>query len=147
VVDRESQEITVQAAPDMIWSVVTDFESYPEWASEVKDVEVRETDDQGRGKVVRFHVDARVMDVEYVLSYEYPEDGRHLTWSLVESDKLRQLDGEYVLDPHDDGRTTVRYSLTLDLAVPVPGFLRNRAAKQILETSLGSLKRRAEGGA
>jgi len=43
-----------------------------------------------------------------------------------------------------DGRTLVRYDLEIDLAVPLPGFIKRRAEVRILKT-VRELKVRAEG--
>lgn len=139
--ERESSETVIQAPPDAIMAIITDFEAYPEWAENIQDVEIRATDDQGRATKVWYHVDARVMEIEYTLAYEYHDE--RLTWTLDEGDQIRALDGEYLLTPEGDA-TRVRYTVEIDPAFPVPGFLKKRAAKQILETGLGDLKRRAE---
>lgn len=140
--ERASEERLIDAPADRIMDVIIDYESYPEWADNIREVEVRETDDQGRGTEVWYRVDARVMEISYSLAYQYPDDHR-LTWTLLEADQLNALDGEYLLEPVEDG-TRVRYTLEVDLAIPVPGFLKKRAAKQIMETSLGELKHRVE---
>ncbi len=140
--ERASDDILVNAPPDLIMGIITDYESYPQWSSNIKDVEVRQSDGQGRATQVWYHVDARVMDVNYTLAYEYPDEHR-LTWSLVEGEQLRQLDGEYLLSPEGDA-TRVHYSLEVDTTLPLPGFLKKRAQKQIMETGLDELKRRAE---
>lgn len=140
--DRASDDIEVHAPPDTIMGVIIDYESYPEWASNVRDVEIRESDEQGRGKHVWYHVDAKVAEVEYVLDYTYHDEHR-LTWSLLEAEQLRELSGEYRLEPLDDA-VRVHYWLEVDLVIPVPGFMKKRATKMILETSLNELKRRAE---
>lgn len=141
--ERASEDTLIDASPETVMEIITDFESYPEWVDNMKDVEVRDTDEQGRATAVWYHVDARVMDVEYVLGYEYHGDDR-LTWSLQEGDQIRQLDGEYQLEEEGEGSTRVRYSLEVDVAFPVPGFMKKRATKVIMETGLGELKRRAE---
>ncbi|MBW3562043.1 MAG: SRPBCC family protein [Actinobacteria bacterium] len=140
--ERASEERLIDAPADRIMEVIVDYESYPDWADNIREVEVRQTDDEGRGTVVWYRVDARVMEITYSLAYEYPNEHR-LTWTLHEADQLNALDGEYLLEPVDDG-TRVQYTLEVDLAIPVPGFLKKRAAKQIMETSLGELKNRVE---
>lgn len=140
--ESASQERLIDAPPDVIMDVIVDYESYPEWAENIREVEIRETDADGRATEVWYRVDARVMEISYALAYTYHDDHR-LTWTLVEADQLNALDGEYLLQP-ENGATRVRYSLEVDLAIPVPGFLKKRAAKQIMETSLGELKRRVE---
>lgn len=139
--ERVRDEIVVEAPPDRVMEVITDFETYPEWAENIRDVEIREVDPQGRASKVWYYVDARVVDVTYVLTYAY-EDHR-LTWWLDESDQITQLDGEYLLSG-EDGRTRVRYTLEIEIAFPVPTFLKQRAAKMVLETGLRELKRRVE---
>ncbi len=139
--EKASDETVVQAPAATIMDIIIDYERYPEWAANIEQVEIRATDDQGRGTRVWYQVDVKVMELEYVLGYEYDEN--RVTWHLVEADQLKQLNGEYMLT-EEDGSTRVHYTLEVDLAVPLPGFLKERAAKQILETGLGDLKRRAE---
>ncbi len=139
--EKASDETVVQAPAETVMHVITDYERYPEWAGNVKDAEIRATDDQGRGTRVWFHIDVKVTEIEYVLGYEYGEN--RVSWHLEEGEQLNQLNGEYVLT-EEDGSTRVRYSLEVDIDFPMPGFLKQRAANQILETGLGELKRRAE---
>ena len=139
--ERASNEITVAASPDVIMDVITDIESYPQWADGVKKVEVVDRDADGRPASAKFVVDAKVFDAHYTLAYTYGDD--RVSWRLVEGDKITQLDGEYVLTPEGD-ETTLRYSIEVALNIPLPGFLRKRGAKQILDTGLNGVKRRAE---
>ena len=46
-------------------------------------------------------------------------------------------------EPTDDGGTLVRYDLEIDLAIPLPGFVKRRAEVRILNT-VRELKVRAE---
>ena len=62
----------------------------------------------------------------------------------MESTKLRSLDGQYVIEADDEG-TMVTYSLTVDVAVPLPGMLRRKAEKSIVSTALTGLRRRVQG--
>jgi uncharacterized protein YndB with AHSA1/START domain len=46
---EQATQTTIIAAPlDTVWSIATDIERYPEWAKDVKEVAIRERDDQGR---------------------------------------------------------------------------------------------------
>ena len=140
----ESKSITINAPPEQIYGVIIDMESYPEWADGVKRAEVLESDDQGRPLRVEFTVDARVMEVTYVLSYEHDQPQR-LSWELVEGDQINKLDGEYALNG-GGGPTEVTYTLEVDVDLPLPGFMKKRAAKVIMETGLKGLKQRVESG-
>lgn len=141
--ERVEDRITVQAPADDVWNVITDLEAYPEWADGMQATEVLTTDEQGWPLTARFRVDAKVAEVTYVLRYRYEGDDVH--WVLEEGEMLSQLDGSYVLTRVDDATTEVRYRLEVDLDLPLPGFLKKRAAKQIMETGLRTLKERAEG--
>jgi hypothetical protein len=44
-----------------------------------------------------------------------------------------------------DGRTTVTYTLAVELSIPMIGLLRRKAEKIIIDTALKELKRRVEG--
>lgn len=142
--ERVSDETVVAAPAETVWEVITDLEAYPEWADGVEEVEVLDADVQGRPTSARFVVDARIMTVRYTLAYSYGED--NMSWHLTEAEQLSQLDGEYRVTP-DGEASRVRYVLDVDVAIPVPAFVKRRAAKQILETGLLGLKRRAEAGA
>lgn len=140
--ERVSDSVTIRATPDEILEVVLDLEAYPDWAEGMKDVQVTERDEQGRPVLARFVVDARVAEIDYVLRYDH--SGEHLTWKLERGDVVRQLDGEYRVTQRD-GVSDVVYSLEVDVTLPVPGFLKKRAARVILDTSLRGLRERVEG--
>lgn len=138
---RASDTVTIAAPADVVMAVITDIEAYPEWADGMKKAEVLETDEQGRPVRAAFEVDAKVAEVDYELTYTHGDD--RLDWTLTRGDVLTQLDGSYVLSDRG-GATEVVYSLEADIAIPIPGFMKKRAAKQILDTGLKGLKSRAE---
>jgi hypothetical protein len=58
---------------------------------------------------------------------------------------VKDIQGEYMLEDAD-GKTQVTYRLAVDLAIPVPGFMRKKGARRLVETALLGLKRRVEEG-
>lgn len=139
--ERVSDRTTVEAPVAVVHRVITDLAAYPQWADNVLEVEILSTDDDGRPDKARFRVDARISEVTYTLGYVY--DGDDVSWSLLEGETVSQLDGRYELT--DQGGTTgVVYHLEADVDIPLPGFLKKRAARQILEQGLAGLKARAE---
>jgi ribosome-associated toxin RatA of RatAB toxin-antitoxin module len=139
--ERVSDETTVGASMDTVWNVITDLDAYPQWAEGVLEAEVLTTDAEGHPETARFRVDARVAEVTYTLRYTY--DDYDVRWTLTEGETISQLDGAYELSETDAG-THVRYSLEADVDLPLPGFLKKRAARQILDQGLRGLKSRAE---
>jgi hypothetical protein len=82
----------------------------------------------------------------YLLGYDYGDEPRRLAWRLLEGDITRKLDGSYDFRPvvGDDGATDCDYELTVELVVPLPGFVKRRAEARIMQTALRDLKARVE---
>jgi uncharacterized membrane protein len=140
--DSVSDNIDVKATTDEIFAVATDFEAYPEWNANIKKVEVKETDDEGRATKVWMEVDAKVKTVSYTLAYDYSEAPEAFSWSLVDGD-VKALSGAYRFDEFDDV-TEVQYETAIDPGFPVPGLLKRQAEKQIVKGALQDLKKRVE---
>lgn len=140
--DRVSDSIDVKASTEDIFEVAIDFERYPEWNPQIKAVEVRERDDEGRAVEVWYEVDARIKVVKYVLGYDYSDAPESFSWDLIEGD-VKALSGSYSFDEFDDV-TEVTYEMTIDPGFPVPGFLKRQAEKQIVRGALEDLKKRVE---
>ena len=141
--ETASQTITIDAAQDRVWSIAVDFEQYPQWAKDVKDVIVRARDDQGRPVEVEFRTSALGRSTHYTLSYDYAQAPAVLAWHMLRGDIMRTIDGAYHFSATSDGGTEVRYDLIIDLVVPLPGFVKRRAEVRILNT-VRELKVRAE---
>lgn len=141
--EEAHEHISVAATPAKCWGVAVDFEHYPDWAKDVKHVEVLDRDEQGRGSRVEFRVAGLGRSIHYVLEYDYSEHPAAFSWKLLEGDVVRRLDGRYGFEPEGDG-TRVTYDLAIEVAIPLPGIIRRRAAGMIMGTALRELKKEAE---
>jgi ribosome-associated toxin RatA of RatAB toxin-antitoxin module len=141
--EQASQTTTIAASPERVWAIAADVERYPDWAKDVKDVVVRARDGEGRPTEVEFRASALGRSTHYTLGYDYSEAPSVLAWSLIRGDIMRTIDGAYHFSPTPDGGTEVRYDLTIELVVPLPGFVKRRAEVRILNT-VRELKARAE---
>ncbi len=139
--ERVADETTIDAPIDAVWNVIADVEAYPEWTDGVQETTVLSTTEEGYPLQAHFRVDAKVSEVSYTIEYVYED--YDVRWHLVEGEMLSQLDGAYELREDGDG-THVRYSLEVDIDLPVPGFMKKRAARTILEQGLEGLRVRAE---
>ena len=142
--DEATQQTHIDAPPDQCFAVAIDFDRYPEWAADIKSVEVVERDDQGRAARVRFRAGALGQSTRYTLRYDYSGAPRVLAWVQVEGDLTRKLDGEYVFESDGKGGTNMTYHLTVELKVPLVSFIKRRAEARILSAALRDLKARAE---
>ena len=123
-------------------AVIADFAAYPQWASGVRAAEVVEQED-GRASRVRFTLDAGPVKDTYVLGYDWDGDAA-VRWHLAETGSVvSAMDGGYLLaDTGGDTETT--YELSVDVRIPMPGLLKRRAEKTIIDTALKGLKNRVE---
>lgn len=141
--DTASLSMTIDAPPERVWALATDFERYPAWARDVKEAVVRSTDEEGRATEVEFRASALGRSTHYTLTYDYSEAPKALSWRIVRGDIMRTIDGAYRFSANDAGGTEVTYDLSIELVVPLPGFVKRRAEVRILNT-LKELKERAE---
>ena len=149
LVDHATQRTTIMASPQRCFDVATDFEKYPVWARDVKEATVLARDDEGRAVDVEFRVSAMGRSTSYTLRYFYGGDPLRLAWRLQRGDATSRLDGEYEFTavPGGDDITEVAYQLSVELAVPLPGFVKRRAESRIMHTALDELKAYVEAGA
>ncbi|HET8767964.1 MAG TPA: SRPBCC family protein, partial [Pedococcus sp.] len=146
--EHTSSSITIEAAPADVMGVIADFESYPEWATEVKDVRVLTEEGDGWADQVRFTLDAGAIKDTYVLDYEWDvtRNGTGVvSWGLVEASVLKTMNGSYTLAAKGAAGTTVTYRLAVDVKIPMLGMLKRKAEKVIIDTALKELKKRVEG--
>ncbi len=136
----------VAADTEACFLVVTKLADYPEWTHGVTTVEILSHDDAGRPDRAEFRAEAMGRSTRYTLDYDYSDAPRSVRWSLVDGDLTRRLDGSYTFepDPEAPGSTRVTYELTIDLMVPLPGFVKRRAETKIMEAALREFKRKVE---
>ena len=73
----------------------------------------------------------------YALRYNYGSNPLRVSWRLMRGDLMTRLDGEYEFAaiPDDPNSTQVTYYLSVDLVVPLPGFVKRRAEARIMHTA------------
>lgn len=135
------QSIEVDASPGQIFAVAADIASYPDWANGVRQVDVLETDDEGRPLRAAFVLEGFVKEISYelVYTYDYPNQ---ISWSADPSPDIEMLEGSYTFTEISDGVTDVVYSFTVAPRFKVPGFVLRQAEKQIVTTALRGLRKR-----
>jgi Polyketide cyclase / dehydrase and lipid transport len=135
----DTREVVIEATPDEIMDVLLDLESLTEWSSVHKKIEILERDEDGHPSKSRQTVKIVGVSDEQVLDYFVRDDG--VGWTLDTSKQQRAQEGRYTLTPEGDS-TRVRFELTVDLTVPVPGFLVKRGAKGLMDTATEGLRKR-----
>lgn len=162
---RESRKTEIDAPIDVVYVVITDFEKYPEWASSLQKVVVHDSAHPGiepgldsstpgyhsaLPSEVEFFGGAIGFRARYKLRYEF-DPPTEVRWCLVDGEvrgvlfklSISSLEGSYVFEPTENGKTLATYTLRVALPAPL-GPLRRKAEEIVMETGLKDLKRRAE---
>ncbi len=142
--DRTTSSVSIGADRQQVMAVIADFAAYPQWASAVRSAEVVSRDADGRPSRVRFSLDAGMIKDSYVLGYDWDGDSG-VRWDLAEPGSvISAMSGSYAL-VKQPASTEVTYELSVDIRMPLPGMLKRRAEKVIIDTALKGLKSRVEG--
>jgi ribosome-associated toxin RatA of RatAB toxin-antitoxin module len=145
--DKATERMVMRATPERLYETVLDFERYPEWAADIKQVKVIERDEEGRGTLVSWRAAAFGRSTSYTLRYDYADAPRTIAWVLDHADITSQLDGAYRFEAGQEADTTaVTYDLEVQMKIPLPGFVKRRAEQRIISTALKELRARVEGG-
>jgi ribosome-associated toxin RatA of RatAB toxin-antitoxin module len=145
--DTSTQSIVIDAPPDRVAAVIADFARYPEWVEAITSTDILEEYEDGFASQVRFTIDAGPLVDEYTLQYEYAEDLSRIEWQLVAPSKMqREQVGSYDIAASGAGASTVTYTLSVELSIPMLGMFKRKAEKRIMDTALRELKRRVESG-
>ncbi len=141
--EKATKVIVIGAPVQACFDVAIQFERYPEWARDIKEVSILSRDEDGRAKRVRFRTAGFGRSTSYELEYDYTRAPNVLAWVEVEGDLTSKLDGAYEFAPHPEG-TEVTYHLEAELKFPIPGFIKRRAEGRIMHIALRELKARVE---
>ena len=143
--DHATQRTIINASPQQCFDVVTDFERYPEWASDIKSASIVARDEEGRGGDVQFRAAAMGRSTTYTLRYYYGSNPLRVAWRQIEGDITSKIEGEYEFNPVEEGtKAEVVYHLAADLAILIPGFVKRRAESRIVRAALEDLSSRVE---
>lgn len=134
----ESREVVIEATPEEILDVIADVESAPEWSSQHQGAEILDTDDNGRPGRVKLKLKTMGISDEQVVQYSWGDNTAG--WTLVSSSQLKAQDATYTLTP-DGAKTRVKFEITVDPAVPIPGFVLKRAMKGGIESATDGLRK------
>jgi ribosome-associated toxin RatA of RatAB toxin-antitoxin module len=135
----ECRSAEIDATPQACFDALTAYERLPEWQGAVREARVLERDDQGRGTVVEYEVDALVKTVRYRLRQIYDEPGR-LGSEYLGGD-FRDFAGEWRFEPLPGGRTRAELDLRIDPGRLVLKPLRAAIGDAVLRRALRDLER------
>ena len=141
--DHARETIEIKAPFSEVLDTIRDIESQAVWIPEILEAELLEVyEDDDLPATARFKASATVGTDSYTLSYEHAEDG--MSWTMVEGHMQTGQEGRYQLRELGRDLTSVTYVLTIHHYLPLPGFIRNRVIKGLVNSTLTGLKEHLE---
>ena len=134
-----TQTIVVNVPPEQFAQVISDYERYPEFLSEMEAVKVLERN--GDAADVEFTLNL-IKRIRYVLRLT-TRGNTGLDWTLVEG-MFKRNEGGWTLEPLGEGKTRPQYRVEVAVGVFVPGAIVNRLVGKTLPATLEAFKERAE---
>jgi hypothetical protein len=138
--DLSKSLISIDAPIEVVQKALFELDKYPEWSSQIKSAEALARDAQGRITKVKMSIDAGMMKDRPTLDYDWSQAPNKLSFSLDEADLLTSMDGVYTISAIDEDTTEVTYELGVDLSMPVPAMMRQKAEKATIDAALAQLK-------
>jgi hypothetical protein len=138
-----SRTVTINAPLDDVLATVRDVAGQVDWWPGTISAEVTETDDEGRVTKAALVNDVKVAKDSFDIDYAHTEDG--MTWSLAAPSKAQKSQsGSWEL-ADEGGSTKATLNLTIDSALPLPGFVQKKVLNDTLKGATEGLKKHLGG--
>ncbi|HVE87647.1 MAG TPA: SRPBCC family protein [Myxococcales bacterium] len=137
-----SRSIVISAPAEKVFDVISGYEKYPEFMSEVKEVKV--SNRKSNQVDVHYKVDL-VKTIKYSLRM-IEERPSKITWTFIEGEFMKDNKGSWTLEPAGDGQTKATYNIEIALGPLVPKTIVNAMVETSLPKMLDSIKKRVESG-
>jgi ribosome-associated toxin RatA of RatAB toxin-antitoxin module len=135
-----SRTIIINAPMEKVFDIITQYEKYREFLSEVK--EVRTSGRQGNEVNVHYKVDV-MKTIQYTIRAK-EERPTKMSWTFVEGEFMKDNKGSWLLEPAGEGQTRATYTVEMALGALVPKSIVNALVETSLPKMLEAFKRRAE---
>jgi ribosome-associated toxin RatA of RatAB toxin-antitoxin module len=107
-----SRTVEIDAPLARVYEIAADVPGAERWRNQVVEIEVLETDDEGRATLVEEVTDAKVKKVRTHLRFSYdPPNG--MDWEQ-EKGEMKSLTGGWRFEALDEGRTRATFTLNGD---------------------------------
>lgn len=137
-----SKTLEVNADTKSILDIVADFESYPEWNDEVKNVHILARYDDGRPSQLRVDTAVQGHEGTYIQAVYYPGPAQIQT-VMQQGDLFSKQDQLFsVVEMGPSSLLTV--DLDVETSFAVPALMVKKLVNDALEHLAGNLKTRAE---
>ncbi|UZJ40798.1 SRPBCC family protein [Prosthecochloris sp. SCSIO W1101] len=139
-----SGSVYIRSVPETIWTVITDYDNFPDTMPKVKESTVIE--DNGNIKIIEQTSKTGVLFFKVKFSTKmtiietFPDT---LSFKLISGD-FETFNGKWVLTPHEEYGTFVTWSATVKPDFSAPGFIIDAVQKRDLRELLETIKELSE---
>lgn len=135
-----TRSITINAPRETVFKVVSDYERYPEFLSEVKGI--RTFNRQGNQVDVQYTAEI-VKTIKYTLRLSEDKPGK-VSWAFIDGEFMKDNKGGWVLEDGGNGTTKATYSIEVEVGMLVPKAIVNGLVDSQLPKLLENFKKRIE---
>ena len=121
-IDTVFDFININATPEEVFRVATNFPDYPKWAAAIDSVSI--VQDGNPPAIVDLRMGMFGITLNNRFKYTYARPGK-VDWYAAEGSSVRELVGAYRFKPAGAGATRAEYSLLVDPGFPLPRSIRN----------------------
>lgn len=134
------RSITFNAPVEKCWSVISDYERYPDFLPEVKKIRTMNR----RGSEVDVQYEAEVVKVIKYTVHMKEEGPKKLSWSFIDGEFMKDNKGGWDLEDLGNGTTKATYNIAVELGMLVPKAIVNALVDTQLPKLLENFKKRIE---
>lgn len=116
--------------PTQFFKIVSDYEKYPEFLTEVKSCKVLKT--EGNRKLVEYNI-SLIKTFKYTL-WMTEKEPNEVSWEFASGDVFKKNSGAWKMS-EEGGKTRANYQVTTDFTLFVPGPI----AKALVTVNLPSM--------
>ncbi len=135
-----SKSIIVHATPKACFEIVSDYEAYPEFLKETKEVTLGKR--SGHTVDVTYSLEL-IKKISYTLR-TVEKAPKEISWTLVKGDLMKSNTGRWILKDLKDGTTELTYEIDLELGLFVPSAISKMLVGSHLPALLEAMKKRIE---
>lgn len=127
--------VLVEAPPEVVWEVITDYARYPEWMPEVEEMTVLK--EEGNMREVRYDLLFKISIIKRKVTYTMRMTSKKpetIEWELIDGDFDYSVGG-WQLVPTQDGKATMAYYSTYtnlrSMGALIGGLLKQQPALEM----------------
>lgn len=135
-----TQSIKIKAPIQTVYDCIVDFESYPQFLSEMKSTKINWCED--KEIEVKFKINL-IKEITYTLHFDL-EPPTGVYWKLKSGDMMKSNTGSWELKELGNDLTEAQYMIDIDFSLWVPKVITNTLVEKNLPQTLKAFRKRSE---